>query len=81
MISNTDTNHGYRFPHWGCRLRARLLLQCSHNVFVELWMDADAKLLPQVEDVRERIARLTGEPRSTIQSLPCTLPVRNGCSR
>lgn len=29
--------------------------------FVELWQDADAVLQPQVEDVRERIARLVGE--------------------
>jgi len=32
-----------------------------YNEFVELWKDADAELLPQVEDVRGRIARLTGE--------------------
>jgi tetratricopeptide (TPR) repeat protein len=34
-----------------------------YNEFVELWKDADPELQPQVEDVRGRIARLTGEPR------------------
>ncbi|MFC1639444.1 protein kinase [Gemmatimonadota bacterium] len=34
-----------------------------YNEFVELWKDADPELLPQVEDVRGRIARLVGEPR------------------
>jgi len=30
---------------------------------VELWENADPELQPLVEDVRERIARLVGEPR------------------
>ena len=34
-----------------------------YNEFVELWKDADPELLPQVEDVMGRIARLTGEPQ------------------
>ncbi len=34
-----------------------------YNGFVELWKDADPELQPQVDDVRERIARLAGEPR------------------
>ena len=32
-----------------------------YNEFVELWKDADPELQPQVEDVRERIAKLVGE--------------------
>jgi len=32
-----------------------------YNEFVELWKDADPVLQPQVQDVRERIARLVGE--------------------
>lgn len=32
-----------------------------YNRFVELWSDADPELQPLVEDVRNRIARLTGE--------------------
>jgi len=32
-----------------------------YNEFVELWKDADPELQPQVEDVRQRIARLVGE--------------------
>ena len=34
-----------------------------YNEFVELWKDADPELLPQVEDVKNRIARLVGESR------------------
>ena len=34
-----------------------------YNALVELWSDADAELLPVVDDVRARIARLVGEPR------------------
>ena len=30
---------------------------------VELWKDADSELQPQVQDVRQRIARLVGETR------------------
>ncbi len=33
-----------------------------YNEFVELWQEADPELQPQVEDVRQRIARLMGEP-------------------
>jgi tetratricopeptide (TPR) repeat protein len=32
-----------------------------YNRFVELWQNADAELQPQVEDARERMARLVGE--------------------
>ena len=32
-----------------------------YNQFIELWNDADADLQPQVQDARERIARLVGE--------------------
>ncbi len=32
-----------------------------YNEFVELWKDADPELLPQVQDVRQRIAKLVGE--------------------
>ena len=35
-----------------------------YNEFVELWLDADPELQPQVEDVRRRIANLIGEPSS-----------------
>jgi tetratricopeptide (TPR) repeat protein/tRNA A-37 threonylcarbamoyl transferase component Bud32 len=34
-----------------------------YNEFVELWTDADPELQPQVEEVRQRIARLVGEPQ------------------
>ena len=34
-----------------------------YNGFVELWKDADPELRPQVEDVKNRIARLVGEGR------------------
>jgi tetratricopeptide (TPR) repeat protein len=34
-----------------------------YNEFVELWNDADPELQPQVEDVRQRIARLVSEPQ------------------
>jgi tetratricopeptide (TPR) repeat protein len=34
-----------------------------YNDFVELWLDADPELQPQVEDVLRRIARLVAEPR------------------
>jgi tetratricopeptide (TPR) repeat protein/tRNA A-37 threonylcarbamoyl transferase component Bud32 len=34
--------------------------------FVDLWQNADAELQPQVEDIRQRIARLAGE-RTTIR--------------
>jgi len=34
-----------------------------YNEFVELWQDADPELQPQVEDVRQRITRLVGEPQ------------------
>jgi tetratricopeptide (TPR) repeat protein len=34
-----------------------------YNEFVELWSDADPELQPRVEDARQRIARLVGEPR------------------
>ena len=33
-----------------------------YHKFVELWNDADPELQPLVEDVRDRIARLAGEP-------------------
>ena len=33
-----------------------------YNEFVELWSDADPELQPRVEDVRQRITRLVGEP-------------------
>jgi tetratricopeptide (TPR) repeat protein len=33
-----------------------------YNRFVDLWMGADAELQPQVDEVRQRIARLVGEP-------------------
>jgi tetratricopeptide (TPR) repeat protein len=32
-----------------------------YNRFVEQWQDADQELQPQVQDVRERLARLVGE--------------------
>ena len=32
-----------------------------YNEFVEMWQDADPELQPQVNDVRERLARLVGE--------------------
>ncbi|MDH5642888.1 MAG: protein kinase [Gemmatimonadota bacterium] len=32
-----------------------------YNRFVELWQNADAELQPQVQEIRERIARLVGE--------------------
>ena len=32
-----------------------------YSAFAELWEDADPEFLPLVEDVRERMARLTGE--------------------
>jgi tetratricopeptide (TPR) repeat protein/tRNA A-37 threonylcarbamoyl transferase component Bud32 len=35
-----------------------------YNALVELWSNADAELQPVVDDVRARIARLVGEPRS-----------------
>jgi hypothetical protein len=35
-----------------------------YNELVELWRDADPELQVFVEDVRQRIARLIGEPRS-----------------
>ena len=31
--------------------------------FVDLWLNADPELQPQVEEMRGRIARLAGEPR------------------
>jgi len=34
-----------------------------YNRFVDLWQDADPELQPQVDNVRQRIARLMGEPR------------------
>jgi tetratricopeptide (TPR) repeat protein len=34
-----------------------------YNEFVDLWQDADPALQPHVEDVRQRIARLMGEPQ------------------
>jgi tetratricopeptide (TPR) repeat protein len=34
-----------------------------YNEFVELWTDAEPKLQPRVEEARQRIARLVGEPR------------------
>ena len=33
-----------------------------YNEFVELWKNADPELQPQVEDVKQRIAKLIGEP-------------------
>jgi tetratricopeptide (TPR) repeat protein/tRNA A-37 threonylcarbamoyl transferase component Bud32 len=33
-----------------------------YGEFVDLWKDADPELQPQVDDVRQRIARLVGEP-------------------
>jgi tetratricopeptide (TPR) repeat protein len=33
-----------------------------YNEFIDLWKDADPELQPQVEDVRQRIARLLAEP-------------------
>lgn len=36
-----------------------------YNEFVDLWKDADPELQPQVEDVRERIARLVAETQRT----------------
>ncbi len=33
-----------------------------YNRFVDLWQDADPELQPQVEDVKQRLARLVGEP-------------------
>jgi tetratricopeptide (TPR) repeat protein len=33
-----------------------------YNEFVELWKDADPELQPQVEAVKQRLARLVGEP-------------------
>jgi tetratricopeptide (TPR) repeat protein len=34
-----------------------------YNEFVELWKDADPELQPRVEEVRQRLARMAGEPR------------------
>jgi tetratricopeptide (TPR) repeat protein len=34
-----------------------------YDRFIALWEDSDPELQPQVQDVRERIARLAGEPR------------------
>ena len=34
-----------------------------YSEFVDLWQDADEELQPIVRDIRNRIARLTGEPR------------------
>jgi tetratricopeptide (TPR) repeat protein len=34
-----------------------------YNLFVELWQDADPELQPQVDEVRDRLVRLAGEPR------------------
>ena len=34
-----------------------------YNKFVDLWQDADEELQPIVRDIRNRIARLAGEPR------------------
>jgi len=34
-----------------------------YNEFVELWKDADPELQLRVQDVRQRIARMAGEPR------------------
>jgi tetratricopeptide (TPR) repeat protein len=34
-----------------------------YNEFVELWKDADPELQPRVQDVRQRIARMAGEPQ------------------
>jgi tetratricopeptide (TPR) repeat protein len=34
-----------------------------YNEFVELWNDADPNLQPRVTEIRQRIARLVGEPR------------------
>jgi tetratricopeptide (TPR) repeat protein len=33
-----------------------------YNEFVELWQDADEQLQPQVREIRQRLARLVGEP-------------------
>ncbi len=30
--------------------------------FVDLWRDADEELQPQVREIRQRVARLVGEP-------------------
>jgi tetratricopeptide (TPR) repeat protein len=35
-----------------------------YNALVELWSDADVELQPVVHDLRQRIARLVGEPQS-----------------
>lgn len=37
-----------------------------YNEFVELWKNADPVLQAQVEDVRQRIARLVGEPQGSV---------------
>ena len=34
--------------------------------FVDLWRNADPELQPRVEEVRDRIVRLAGEPRATL---------------
>jgi hypothetical protein len=31
--------------------------------FIDLWTDADPELQPQVEEVKQRLARLVGEPQ------------------
>jgi tetratricopeptide (TPR) repeat protein/tRNA A-37 threonylcarbamoyl transferase component Bud32 len=34
-----------------------------YNRFIDLWKDADPELQPQVEEVKQRLTRLVGEPR------------------
>jgi hypothetical protein len=34
-----------------------------YNEFLELWKDADPEFLPRVQEVRQWIARLAGEPQ------------------
>ena len=33
-----------------------------YGQFVDQWREADAELQPQVDEVKQRMARLTGEP-------------------
>ena len=68
---NGDDEEAYLYPLALRRLGARYEERgdraqaiTSYSRFLDLWRDADSDLQPIVRDVRDRLARLTAEPRS-----------------
>jgi hypothetical protein len=65
MQSEEETDSPRDYLDWAIDLAWTYVCSAAeyYSEFVDLWEDADPELQPQVEDVRERIARLVGEPR------------------